>query len=277
MRRRKQTALQGFLDSRLYLMVIWLLMAFALITLIIMFPYKGWLAYVDDNHLGGATEMIGNVLLILIGVVVAFYISWKLYEWHSRKKGLAVTIASISVPLVLAIGASMLLISSSANEKAENSDLQPVQPSGVETKKPLQRTFEIIKSLERGDIYRLGDSIYMSPYPTEEELDYFFVKGKWKTVVCLLDSKVKENRHFIDYEKKELQKTEVQFTQISLNPKDNEKQIEVVVKACLNLPKPLLIHSWFTDRPDNIILRKIFFKTTNKSFVNLATNVSETY
>ncbi len=149
--------------------------------------------------------------------------------------------------------------------------------SGIESEiGPSSRTFETMKSFERGDIFKLDDDVYMTPFPTDEEFLSFFLAGKVKSVVCLLDDNV-DNRKWLEKEKKELKKTNVQFRHIPLKEGASDQSMMSVVKEIKNLPKPLVVHSWSTKFSDNIRFRKIFSQSINKSPINLATNVPETY
>jgi len=385
MRRKKQTLFQWFMHSWLYLMLIWLFMGFALGTLTLLYPLRTWVTYARDNALSETAESIGVVVLMLILVIVSFFVSWKLYSWHLRKKQTPVTIISIAIPFVCSIGALMVLMSPDiVNSGSVTSELSqqftigpyptadkieelkkegftgvitllhpavvPFEPSLIEEEEeackkqklmlvkapmlpwigdntaslnkieeivrsgkgkyyihcylgkdrvnvvknliakisggnagieseigPSQRTFETMKRFERGDIYKLNDDVYMTPFPTDEEFLSFFLAGKVKSVVCLLDDTVPENLVWIVKEKKELQKTNVQFKQLSIKENANDEQLEAVIQATINLPKPIVIHSWSTKFSDNIRFRKIYSKIINKPPVNLATNVAETY
>ena len=149
--------------------------------------------------------------------------------------------------------------------------------SGIESEiGPSNRTFETMKSFERGDIFKLDDDVYMTPFPTDEEFLSFFLAGKVKSVVCLLDDNV-DNRKWLEKEKKELQKTNVQFRYLPLKEGASDQSMMAVIKQMKNLPKPLVVHSWSTKFSDNIRFRKIFSQSINKSPINLATNVPETY
>jgi protein tyrosine phosphatase (PTP) superfamily phosphohydrolase (DUF442 family) len=140
-----------------------------------------------------------------------------------------------------------------------------------------QRTFESIKSFERGEIYKLADDVYLTPYPTNEEFLAFFLAGKVKSVVNLMDKSVKENGDWIEKEKSELQKTTVQFHLYSLREDAPAKTIQQVVDSVLSLPKPIVVHRWNTKSEATLQFRKLFFRKTGIAALNLSTNVPETY
>jgi protein tyrosine phosphatase (PTP) superfamily phosphohydrolase (DUF442 family) len=384
MRKKKLTWFQWFMQSWLYLMVIWLFMGFALGTLVLLFPLRSWVNYVRENDLSESAEKIGVIVMMLILALVSFLISWKIHKCHLRKKKIAVTIASITIPFFLAVAALMLFMSpnlvNSGSERSEVSQqftigpyptadkikelkkegftgvisllhpaVVPFEPSllsdeqkatkdaNIElVKAPMlpwigdnsaslkkiedivksgkgkfyvhcylgkdrvnvvknliakvsggnsgieseighsSRTFETMKRFERGDIYKLDEEIYMTPFPTDEEFLSFFLAGKVKSVVCMLENN-EDNIKWIEKEKKELQKTSVVYKLHPLRENASDQEMAAIVKSIQDLPKPLVVHSWSTKFSDNIRFRKIFSQATNKSAINLATNVPETY
>lgn len=138
------------------------------------------------------------------------------------------------------------------------------------------RTFESMKSFERGAIYKLDEEVYMTPYPTDEEFLSFFLAGKVKSVVNILDH-TQDNKPWINKEKTELQKTTVEFRHLPMKEQPTEKDVLKIVDAVYLLPRPLVIHRWNTTSTDVKLFRKIYFLKSGKTAVNLATNDQETY
>jgi len=51
-----------------------------------------------------------------------------------------------------------------------------------------------IKSFERGNIVKLEQNVFLTPYPTDEEFFGFILNGNAKTVISLLSPKIKEEK-----------------------------------------------------------------------------------
>ncbi len=139
------------------------------------------------------------------------------------------------------------------------------------------RSFEQQKSFERGNIFKLADGIYMTPYPTNEELLAFFEAGSIKTVVNLMDSSLPENKKWITDEQKHLQTVGINFKNFSLTTSAPEQFVLTILDSLNGYPKPLVVHHWNTTCPESKLFRKYFVQKTSQSPLNLATNVSETY
>jgi protein tyrosine/serine phosphatase len=138
------------------------------------------------------------------------------------------------------------------------------------------RTFEKMKEFERGEIFKLAEDIYMTPYPTDEEFLSFFLAGKVKSVVNLMDGANPRNKKWIDKEKKELIKASVAFRHMSWNENDM-KGANNIIDSILASPKPVVIHQWNTHGNDVRTFRKLFSQKTGSTTINLATNVPESY
>jgi protein tyrosine phosphatase (PTP) superfamily phosphohydrolase (DUF442 family) len=137
------------------------------------------------------------------------------------------------------------------------------------------RTFEKMKKFERGDIYKLGEDIYMTPYPTDEEFLSFFLAGRVKSVVNLMDEKNVQNQQWITKEREELKKSTVTFRFYSLKETPSETAINAIVDSVMALPKPVVLHRWNTHSPDTRLIRKIFAGKTGYTPINLFTNALE--
>ena len=70
---------------------------------------------------------------------------------------------------------------------------------------------------ERGDLYKIADKIYLSPYPTNEEFLAFFLAGNVKSVVNLMDSTSTEQKGRIIEERNILQNAGIHFSNLAVN------------------------------------------------------------
>jgi len=139
------------------------------------------------------------------------------------------------------------------------------------------RTFESMGSFERGNIYKIDSLCYMPPYPTDEEFLAFFLAGHIKTVVNLMDPSVKENKPWIEKERKALEPNGIAFKNITHDIKSTPSQIEAVVDSILLLPKPIVVHHWNTTCPESKLFRKYYYQKTHYTQMNLATHDTETF
>ncbi len=139
------------------------------------------------------------------------------------------------------------------------------------------RTFEKMKSFERGELYKLGEDIYMTPYPTDEEFLSFFLAGRVKSAVNILDGSNIDNKKWIEKESVELKKASVAFRHFTMQENPTAKQINRIIDSILILPKPVVIHRWNTVSSDVVLFRKLFSQKTGNTPLNLATNVPESY
>ncbi|MCE3281935.1 MAG: hypothetical protein K0Q66_672 [Chitinophagaceae bacterium] len=384
MKRKRIPWYRRFLDSSLFLVVIWIFTGFALGTLVLLFPVRAWVNHVRENNLSGAAEKVGVILMILVLAAVSFIISLRLFQWHLRKKKTRITAAAIAIPFVLAVAALSLFMNPDLVNRGASTDefsrqftigpypteskirelklqgytgiisllhpaVVPFEPSlladeekyakqnGIElVKAPMlpwigdntaslkkiedlantgkgkyyvhcylgkdrvnvvknlivklgkgsevdmqmaatHRTFEKMQRFERGEIYRLDEQVYMTPYPTEEEFLSFFLAGGLKTVVNLLDSTEAENKPWIDKERTELERSGVRFVQLTIPENATTAQIEPVIDSLLRLQRPVAVHRWNTISPATKNFRKLYSQKTGKQPLNLATNASETY
>ena len=139
------------------------------------------------------------------------------------------------------------------------------------------RTFEGMRSFERGNIYKIDDACYMSPYPTDEEFLAFFLAGHIKTVVNLMDSNIAENKSWIGKERNALQPYGIIFKNVTVNVANTPEEIENIVDTILLLPKPMVVHHWNTTCPESKLFRKFYYQKTHYTQTNLATHEAETF
>lgn len=139
------------------------------------------------------------------------------------------------------------------------------------------RTFEQMKHFERGDLFKIDSAVYMSPYPTDEEMLAFFLAGHIKTVVNLMDSTNEENKNWLEKEKTALETNGIVFRNFAINEKSMANEIESVVDSVLLLSKPMVVHHWNTTCPESKLFRKYYFEKKHYTQQNLATNDTETF
>lgn len=133
-----------------------------------------------------------------------------------------------------------------------------------------QRTFEAQGVFERGDIYKIDSAVYMTAFPTDEEILAFFLAGNVKSVINLMDSTDKEATMRIEKERTALKKMNIHYRVITVNENANDETLIRLFESLDSLPKPLVVHHWNTTCPQSILVRKKYFDKTKYVQVNLA-------
>jgi len=140
-----------------------------------------------------------------------------------------------------------------------------------------RRSFETQGSFERGEIYKIDSAVYMSPFPTDEEVLAFFLAGNVKSVINLMDSTDEEAKPWIEKEAKALQSMNINYSIINVPEDAKDKDIVMVLDSIEHLPKPLVVHHWNTTCPQSILFRKNYYLKTKFVQINLATKDAATY
>lgn len=109
------------------------------------------------------------------------------------------------------------------------------------------RNFNDIDKFERGAYYILGNNAYLTPLLTEEELDAYVIANKFKTVVSLLDPKNKSDIKWIKQEKEYLAPYKINFLNIPIRETSSYERIESLTDTILKLPRPILVHAFFSE------------------------------
>ncbi len=102
---------------------------------------------------------------------------------------------------------------------------------------------------ERGPIVVLGDEVYLTPYPTDEEYLGYLIAAGVNQVVCLLDPTDPETQQRIKDEKKFLDLYHVAYLTHPIPETGNDEKIEALLDKINGLPRPLVIHRFFSDSP----------------------------
>lgn len=366
-----------------FLLFIWLLIGFAIGTLILLFPLRSWVDYVRENHLSSTKEKTGVLFMIVFLTVSSFYISKKLFKWQKARKQAGITLLAFMLPLISAGAALFLFMNPNLVNKGAKSNsvskhftigpyptaekieelrkdgftgiisllhpaVVPFEPALLadEEKESLKNKIQLIKApmlpwvsdnseslkmieqiartgkgkyyvhcylgkdrvnvvknliikltgesavnslnvaaprklddqkvFERGDIFKLAEGVYVTPFPTNEEVLAFFQTGVVKTVVNIMDSSVKENKTWISDEHKQLRASGTPLKNLPVTTTATAEYLSALVDSINSYPKPVVIHHWNTTCPESVLMRKAFRNKTAKATINLKTNVAET-
>ncbi len=101
------------------------------------------------------------------------------------------------------------------------------------------------KFFEKGEIIKLDDGIYFTPYPNEKEILDFIVTPKVKSVVCFVNEKNTADTSILNKEKKILETNSIPFIIKSFTEQPYDPS--VVFESSLfvrGLPRPVVIHTF---------------------------------
>ena len=123
-----------------------------------------------------------------------------------------------------------------------------------------------IKTMERGEVIKLSEEVFFTPFPTDSEFENIIKPANIKSIVSLLDDKNPSDTSWINKEGKICKANSIPFfvKPISIYPYDASGVFETTlfVRA---LPKPVIIHALNT----NSLMSEAFiqtFKNEKKSF-----------
>ncbi|MCX6151598.1 MAG: hypothetical protein NTX22_13810 [Ignavibacteriales bacterium] len=115
-----------------------------------------------------------------------------------------------------------------------------------------------VNNLERGEVIKLANDIYFTPYPTDDEFDKIIFPSGVRSVVALLNDKNPDDTSWINKEAKLLKQKSIQYflKPVSIYPYDASGVFEITlfVRA---LSKPTIIHAVNT----NSLISEAFIQT----------------
>lgn len=111
--------------------------------------------------------------------------------------------------------------------------------------KNAHRRLEEQEYFERGRIVQLDTQVFLTPFPTDEELFAFILAGDIKTVVCTLDSLNPEDKFWIDKEKAALSKYNISFYNLPISVQTYDPdRVLAVVRQVRQLARPMVVHGF---------------------------------
>lgn len=114
--------------------------------------------------------------------------------------------------------------------------------SGGDTRKSLKDK----KSFERGPIHALEGDVYLTPFPTDEELTSYFMTGKVASVIAMLDPQVKEDAEWIAKERSLFGQFGVEYEIVPVGPERYDPdRILHAVELARKAKKPVVVHAFF--------------------------------
>jgi hypothetical protein len=117
----------------------------------------------------------------------------------------------------------------------------------TELNKDSIRTLESITFFERGDIVKLDEGVYLTPYPTDDEMFTYLLNGSVKQVVSLLNPDHPPDTMWINKEKRIYETHFMPFEIIPLKSSFNSaNRLMEIVERTKQMPRPLVIHAFLS-------------------------------
>lgn len=124
----------------------------------------------------------------------------------------------------------------------------------VEAPETKGRSLEGISQFERGAITKISQDVYYIPYPTDEEYSGYIIGGGVQQVVSLMDPTDPEQKTRIDEETGFLRTYRIPFENIPLGSTKNKKELDKLKEKISKMPKPLVIHRFFSNTADDLAI-----------------------
>jgi protein tyrosine phosphatase (PTP) superfamily phosphohydrolase (DUF442 family) len=109
------------------------------------------------------------------------------------------------------------------------------------------RSLSNLGELERGPVTTIGNEIFFTPYPTDEEYMGYVISAGVQQVISLMDSTDPEQVPRIEAERKLLATYNIPFVVIPVPGNNRQKQLNKLKVAMRSAQKPLVIHHFFSN------------------------------
>ncbi len=121
------------------------------------------------------------------------------------------------------------------------------------------RTLKGIKIFERGPIIDVGNQIYLTPYPTDEEFMGYIFNGDIKTIVNTLDPSKSSYKELIAKEEKYAKQYGVTFVNLPVND-NSTSTISAFASSVGKFEKPMVIHGYDSNDPTTAGIKEALTK-----------------
>jgi protein tyrosine phosphatase (PTP) superfamily phosphohydrolase (DUF442 family) len=120
------------------------------------------------------------------------------------------------------------------------------------------RLLDSVKQLERGPVFKLAPEVLLSPFPTKEEYMGYVLAANYRQVVSLADFAEPGAMKLMEEEKNTLLAMKIPFKVYSFSAATSADEMERIVQEIKALPKPLLIHPFFTATKEALLFRQLY-------------------
>jgi protein tyrosine phosphatase (PTP) superfamily phosphohydrolase (DUF442 family) len=121
------------------------------------------------------------------------------------------------------------------------------------------RTLKGIKIFERGPIIDIGNQIYLTPYPTDEEFMGYIFNGDIKTIVNTLDPSKSSYKELIAKEEKYAKQYGVTFVNLPIRG-NSSSTINEFASSVGRFKKPMVIHGYDSNDPTTAGIKEALTK-----------------
>ena len=123
------------------------------------------------------------------------------------------------------------------------------------------RSLKTCEKFERGNVIRLTDEIYLTPFPTDDEIVAYLLNGEIKNIVNMMDPSVPDDQKWIEKEKAVAKTFNVNLIMHPIPAETTDVQIyKKAYEAIVALPPPTAVHGFRVDSPREKALIEIFKK-----------------
>ena len=117
----------------------------------------------------------------------------------------------------------------------------------TELNKDSIRTLERVRFFERGEIIKLDKGVYLTPYPTDDEMFTYLLNGSIKQIVSLLNPDHPPDTMWINKERQTCETHFMPFEVIPLKSNFNSaSRLMEIVERTKQMPRPLVIHAFLS-------------------------------
>lgn len=109
------------------------------------------------------------------------------------------------------------------------------------------RKIDEMPAFERGEIVKLDEGVYLTPYPTDEEWLGFILAGEIKHIVSLLDPANPDDVSWIQAEQELASQYGLGFDLMPLSYQEHDPHLVVeLAEKIRELPRPLVVHGFLS-------------------------------
>ena len=212
-------------------------------------------SFLQANDYAESAQNIYLKIAMLLYTLISFLFSF----WLTRKllvlKIKSITNFSIIMCILCAACSFTFMLNpnlfSEQPAKEKTTLKNKINSSNHDVKNAIQNKITEIsmpQSFERGEVIRIDQSVYIMPFPTNDEFYRYILNKKFKTIISFLDPRIKDEISWIEKEKKLCEQYNINLIGIPLNPENPARQqINFAVETVKKSEKPVAIHGFLMN------------------------------
>jgi len=147
--------------------------------------------------------------------------------------------------------------------------VEQVDPAAKLSPQNVATSLRGVLTFERGSIEELEDGVFLTPMPTESEILRFVLPTGVKQVVCLLDPRDPDDAIWIAKERAQLATLALPFDVLPIpDGPDHDRRLGEVVRAVRGMPRPVIVHAFFSPATGKAPSAAAFAKAYRETFVS---------